>query len=226
MIKILRVVFFVLIISFMFSCDVTDPEYTDYGVEFGFEVNYFNLNADTLYNSKIHSADIRFISKQEKIYYFYDETYNDSLSILLTGFSDSIPFLKDSTYQIQCMLNPGWPTTSGIIIKQESDLIFQGITDWGINKTISLIDSTDLKVKIHKRLTNEIAYTSGCNNKIIPLEINFSLGLSNSYLKQNGSTNIKGYKLRLGVAREIEYSGNCLDDGINGISFTLVNTVP
>jgi len=205
------------------SCSsIFGPDYLEGGPEFFFMVSFLNdLNNHQGYDSP-YSADVIYAGKDSVQYYFFDPALNDTLALRFFGVEETLPLKADSLYRLTYEIIGGWPSTYGLIIRQNNTVLFAGISDWELNKRSTLYDSTGIDVSLHKVLEGRTHTTQTCRKKLTNLELKFTSGKDAIFLHQGEAANLAGWHIYLRVAREVEYMSDCLDDGVNGISYTIL----
>ena len=226
--KILFTYLFLLIMIIPFNDFYAQQDHYSQAKEFEFNLSHSSSNEHNN-NNYFSNATFLFTKTENEgfyvssNYFFYDKKLLDTLIIEIKNINEQINLSSDSKYQIYYETKPGWPSTFGLIIRKGNELVFEEITDWDIHKTVNLIDSSFIKVKFSKEYIAEADTTLECYKKIIPVQYEFSINNKSIYLRQSESNTLSGIKIYLGIARKIEYNNNCLDAGINGISFIAIN---
>lgn len=139
------------------------------------------------------------------------------------------------TYRIISQINAGFPSAYGLIIFQDYEIIFTGITDWAVDGYIGIdnvfwpnafpsinMKQGSLLQDNYLEYDNESMFIRSTN-----LEIQFSLGDKTFTLHQGQSANLGDYKidLMLAVIRYTRYKREVVDGGSNGFSFMLSKLV-
>lgn len=211
------------VLYIFYSCNsIFGPEYLPEGEEFSFTLTFpqESNNAATL--SYPFSFSGIFMGESQGQYKLYVPVIQDTVKIKFYGLGQLLPLKKDSSYRFIAEITGGWPSAYGLIIKRHGDLLFEGITDWELKKQICIYDSSQIDVSLNKVLANRTHVTKTCKKKLTNLEMRFSAGSEGIDLRQGEYGRLKAWEIILGLAREVEYRSDCLDDGINGISFTIV----
>jgi hypothetical protein len=210
-------------IYILHSCSsIFGPDYLEEGPPFFFIVSFLNApNNHQGYDSP-YSADVIYAGKDSVQYYFSDPALNDTLTLRLFGVEETLPLKADSLYHLTYEIIGGWPSTYGLIIRQNNTVLFAGISDWELKKRSTLYDSTGINVSINKVLTDRTHTTKTCRKKLTNLELKFAHGSEAIFLRQGEAASLGDWHIYLRVAREVEYMSNCLDDGVNGVSFTIL----
>jgi len=210
-------------IYILYSCSsIFGPDYLEGGPEFFFIASFGNEQNNHQGYDPLYSAEVIYTGKDAAQYYFFDPALNDTLALRLFGVEEALPLKADSLYQLTYQIIGGWPSTYGLIMKQNNMLLFGGITDWELRKHSTLYDSTGIDVSLHKVLTDRTHTTKTCRKKLTNLELKFARGNEAIILRQGEAANLREWHIYLRVAREVEYMSNCLDDGVNGISYTIL----
>lgn len=141
---------------------------------------------------------------------------------IASGLSWPLSLIPGETYDLIVEFQPGWPCAYGLIIQQMGELVFQGLTHGRVDGVVSSDSRSPVKVS-QTRLLEERYLKSdwSCYGKITNVEVTFSLAGDRVVLHQGQSGRLGQYEVNLLVARSVEYSGRCLDAGINGFSFTV-----
>ncbi|MBC8346963.1 MAG: hypothetical protein ISR89_08690 [Candidatus Marinimicrobia bacterium] len=208
----------------IFGCgDLFGPDYVSGGEHFTYTVNSSSTPRETGLWLHIPYTFNGFLLKSENNNFdFLDLGNNDTVSFIISEIKKAIPLIKGETYKISRQIMHGWPSSYGLIIQKNGDLIFEGITDVELGNRISIIDSTNISVALNKTLKKQNK-TDMCGVKHTNITLKFMDGNDSVVLGQNESAQFKDWNLYVGLARKLDYSDNgCLDNGMNRISFTLV----
>jgi hypothetical protein len=138
-------------------------------------------------------------------------------------------------YQILAQVMAGFPTAYGLIISQDYEIIFAGVTDWRIDGEITIDDgfwpltrpSFDVKLgrKLEDRymeIDNDVEFRRETN-----LEVDFTLGDKTFSMIQGQSAILGNYKIELTLAvdRDTQYKRRVMDGGGNAFSFIFIKLV-
>lgn len=210
-------------IYILHSCSsIFGPDYLEGGPEFFFIASFGNEpNNHQGYDSP-YNAEVVYAGKDSVQYYFYDPALNDTLALRFFGVEEILSLKTDSLYHLTYEIIGGWPSTYGLIIRQNKTMLFGGISDWELKKRSTLYDSTGIEVSLHKVLEDRSHTTKTCRKKLTNLELKFTRDNKEIFLRQGEAANLGGWHIYLRVAREVEYMSDCLDDGVNGVSFTIL----
>ncbi|MGD2157413.1 MAG: hypothetical protein PVG32_11120 [Anaerolineales bacterium] len=154
-------------------------------------------------------------------YHFrFMETNNPFTLVIKSAFVDRLRLVPGEVYNLVVQIQHGWPSVFGLTIKQEGELVFQGLTDWELGKRIST--ESLLPITVEQSHLLEDHYTEGdCWDRITNLEMKFAMQGEGVSLHQGEVSTLEDYQVHLEVARAVEYNDRCLDAGLNGISFTV-----
>lgn len=209
---------------FLLSCeDLFGPDYVSEGNHFYYDLKSTSTPRETgLWLHVPYTFNGLLIKKEKHNFDFIDLGNQDTVSFTISGIENVIPLTQGETYQISRQVRGGWPSSYGLIIQKNGELIFKGITDIDLKKYISIIDSSNLSVSLNKTLKRQNK-TDMCGVKHTNITLKFKAGNDSVVLGQNESVQFKDWYLYVGLARKLDFSdNNCMDNGMNGISFTLV----
>jgi hypothetical protein len=154
---------------------------------------------------------------------FRFETADAREPITLTvrsGYADQILLVPDTTYQLIAQTVPGWPDTFGLVIKEGDQLVFWGLTDWELDRTILLGCLAPVRAEQVRVLGNHFREGDSCYGWFTNTEIAFSLDGASVVLHQGDTATLGDYDIHLAIARTIDHY-YCPDAGLNNISFTV-----
>ena len=131
--------------------------------------------------------------------------------------------MKGTDYDVAVEVHHGFPSTFGLLIKDQDGVVFQGVTDWDVGKQISIEKYSPIKVREVTLLADHFKEPEMCYERITNTEVTFATENASLSLHQGDSGELGSYLITLGVGRSIEYpdDGDCLDAGMNGISYTI-----
>ena len=168
--------------------------------------------------------------KPQTAYHFESTATHEQVTVMITALiADEIKLTSGEVYKIISEFYPGWPRTYGLIISQDGDLIFAGLSDWQLDGRINIddayfpISNQPITVKqarvltdhyFERRLGESICRTTNT-------EMVFSCNGKNITLHQGESAMLGDYDVNLRVAREIQWVLPPTDAGQNGISYTI-----
>jgi hypothetical protein len=168
--------------------------------------------------------------KPQTAYHFESTATNEQVTVIITALiADEIKLTSGEVYKIISEVYPGWPPTCGLIISQDGDLIFAGLSDWQLDGRINIddaffpISNQPVTIKQARVLTDHYFERrlgeSIC--RMINTEMVFSCNGENVTLNQGESAILGDYDVNLLVAREIQWVHPPTDAGQNGISYTI-----
>jgi len=168
-----------------------------------------------------------FVKKEVSTYYFkiLETDYQIGVTIPV-GIADNIKLVPDNKYQVvyNPIMSPDGMIACSLIILEESELVFAGITDLQIDE-FTKTDSAfiPIKVELYRVLTDHfIERPHPCWDKFTNTEIMFSLAGDSVTLHQGESAMLGGYEINLAIAREVQVNEICEHVGpANGISYTI-----
>ena len=133
--KSLSRLFCFLFIILLNCCNTTNTQSFSEGKEFSFEFTYLKSSTDSLHSFQRHfHGELIYLWSDNNKYRFYNKKNNDSLVISISGLTNPINLIPNSNYEVYCESHVGWPSTFGLIIKSQKNILFEGITDWGSKK--------------------------------------------------------------------------------------------
>jgi hypothetical protein len=207
----------------LYSCsDIFGPGYLEEGPSFFFIAAFKDEQNNNLGFDVPFSGKVVYLGKDALNYHFFVPALNDTLFLQLFGVEEILPLKADSSYFLIYEIIGGWPSTYGLIIKESNELLFEGISDWELKKRTALYDSTAIEVNLHKILKGRTRITNTCRKKLTNLELKFAFENDAIILRQGEKATLRKWNIYLRIAREVEYMSDCLDDGVNGISFTIL----
>lgn len=165
-------------------------------------------------------------------YHFEEATQGEIFVLLPASVKDKTLFTPGIEYSISYERQVGWPTVYGMIISEEADLVFAGITDWEINGIIDIDDeifpalNQPIFVK-QARVLADNYWESRWKNSVYRktnTEITFSLNGESVTLHQGEPAILGAYYVKLLVARTTSWVNGPTDAGQNGISYIITRT--
>ena len=158
---------------------------------------------------------------------YYFETLDTGESVVLQipcGVADGIKLVPDTVYRVISEIKDEglW----GLIIYQDTEFIFAGITDHPDYGWVTIDDSfSQVKAEQTRILTNHYITSSGdddeCWDRITNTEITFSLNGDSVTLHQGQSAVLGDYGINLMIARDVQYTNRCVDFGFHAMSYTI-----
>jgi hypothetical protein len=207
----------------LYSCsNIFNSNYLKEGPSFFFIAAFKNEQNNNSGYDTPYSGRMVYLKKDALKYYFFVPALSDTFSLQLFGVEEVLPLKSDSSYFLIYEIIGGWPSTYGLIIKEGNELLFEGISDWELDERTTLYDSSGIDVTLHKVLGNRTHVTTTCRKKYTNLELKFAYGNDAVFLRQGKAATLRKWNIYLRIAREVEYMSDCLDDGVNGISFTIL----
>ena len=148
----------------------------------------------------------------------------DAVSLAIpAGYVGRVHLLPGTTYQIIAQTIVNWPDTFGLIIKQGEELIFQGISDWRLDASMTFACLSPVRVEQVGILLQRYREGEQCYGRFTNTQIQFSLGRDAATLHQGQSATIEDYEISLEVARIVDRF-YCPDAGAINVSYTVAKS--
>ncbi len=194
----------------------------------GNQTNY-NLSGSQLkYTGQEISNESPNSQRQIYIYNFERMDTGSRVNLIIpTQAADNIKLIPEENYRLIYQYIPGWPTVYGLIIIQDTEIIFAGITEPSVNGQIKIDDSffpilyPPIKIEQVKLLNDHYIEGGDFYERITNSEVTFSLNEKTGTLHQGESITLDNYKIHLSVARETKYKPGVFDAALNGLSYTI-----
>jgi Leucine-rich repeat (LRR) protein len=142
-----------------------------------------------------------------------------------SGYANRLHLVQDTTYRLIAQGVLGWPDTFGLVIKEGDALVFLGLADWELERTISIGCLSPIGVEQVRVLADHYREGDSCFDRFTNTQIAFSLDGESILLDQGESATLGDYEINLDIARTVDQY-HCPDAGANNISFTISRRSP
>jgi Leucine-rich repeat (LRR) protein len=142
-----------------------------------------------------------------------------------SGYADRVHLVPDTTYRLIAHSVLGWPSTFGLVIKEDDDLVFLGLADWELDRTLSIGCLSPVRAEQVRILADHYREGDSCYDRFTNTEIAFLHAGESVLLHQGQSATLGDYEINLEIARTIDHH-YCQDAGLNNISFTISRRYP
>ena len=155
-------------------------------------------------------------------YEFRDST---GTSHILVAATPGVTILLDvgETYHLQIDVNPGMPTTSGLLIwDAREELVFAGLADFRPRRSVlkdGLFGITAERVLLDSFLEQ----TDTCIASEQKAKIRFERGTNSVVLCPGDVDTLGVYEVHCLTAREVSYTDTCSDAGLIEVSYMLIS---
>jgi Leucine-rich repeat (LRR) protein len=142
-----------------------------------------------------------------------------------SGYANRVHLVPDTTYRLIAQGVLGWPDTFGLVIKEDDALVFLGLSDWELERTLSIGCLSPIGAEQVRVLADHYREGRPCYGRFINTEIAFAHDGESILLHQGQSATLGDYEINLDIARTIDHYF-CPDAGANNISFTISRAAP
>jgi len=228
--KVTLLIFPIILISQCWNPFSDDHDYFDQKIEFmhtfstnqGYSVDHENSIFNAEFIKMTDDPPQAYSISEAKFRYKFREIDSGVEIYMFTfNFSDTISFIEGTVYEIYNFSRAGWPSSYGLLILDNDEMFFSGVSGWNMVDTLSNLYKNYLKVSLHRVLNNHYRENE-CVGKIINTEIKFQIDTDVIFLHQGQSDNLGNFHVNLGIAKTAKGdNGNCTDAGFNGVSYTI-----
>lgn len=132
-----------------------------------------------------------------------------------------LPFEEGVDYALQVDYLPGFPSANGILVTDAEGVVLAGVADQGSQSLVLKGGIPGLEIELlptdcPRRRSDE------CYQGIFNGVLRVTDPAETVELYQRESKRLGRYAIHCLVAQEIHYSENCLDAGLNGLSYLIV----
>ena len=169
----------------------------------------------------LHQTPYETSTYQGTAFHFEIAGSGESITFALRSeYADRINLTPDTTYRIIAQKVVAWPDTFGLIIKRGDELVFQGISDWELERTVLIGCLSPIRAEQVGVLAEHYREGGDCFGQFVNTEIMFSQAGGSATLHQGQSVMLGDYEVDLDLARTVAGS-YCPDAGAHEISFTI-----
>jgi hypothetical protein len=202
--------------------DANDELIFEYSDVYGNMLSEF----DVLFLEKEYVIRDKYTSQPAVLFHFNNQNDGSPVTLSLPeSLAEDISLTPGTTYRMLPQLKMGWPSAYCLIITRGQDLVFMGIADWDIDGIITIEDEycQFITPSINVEQLGKLALRTRTDPpyRMTDTELEFRIGDETVRMHQGESSEIGDYRIKLMVARDVEYTYEIIDGGVNKISYTI-----
>ena len=155
----------------------------------------------------------------------FETTEGDSVAITFGELPRDLPLEEGRTYTVRLDYRPGFPSSCGIIIGDESGLLFAGASDQRIGGSVLSEGVPGFELEL---LELECASrpTGDCYEALRNLALRVTHENEQTVIPHGEYTQAGPYEVTCHVAQDVDYSDACADAGLHRVSYSIVRLDP